>query len=196
MTKDMQPHQLGSFGAHIAEAIANKIADERDHWKAQADCEMKRADTAEDALSEMRARAECAEAELAAVRDAAHVPDDWPHGLPSWVNQRLYAAYIGAAFSPQVLEQIRTGRLAFPEAPIYAEAAALRAELAAAVREVEGIFDSAAETELRLNATIDALRAERDAARGYEIHAITGSTSAGRRQRDAGKARRSDEDQL
>ena len=31
------------------------------------------------------------------------------------------------------------------------------------------------------------LRAERDAARGYEIHTITGSTSAGRRQRDAGK---------
>ena len=76
------------------------------------------------------------------------------------------------------MEQIRAGRLTFPEAPIYAERAALRAELDAAVR-------SAAETELRLNATIDALRAERDAARGYEIHTITGSTSAGRRQRDA-----------
>ena len=139
MTKDMQPHQLGSFGAHIAEAIANKIADERDHWKAQADCEMKRADTAEDALSEMRARAECAEAELAAVRDAAHVQDDWAYGLPSWVNQRLYAAYIGAAFSPQVLEQIRTGRLAFPEAPIYAKATALRADLDAARAELAAL---------------------------------------------------------
>ena len=126
-------------------------------------------------------------ARLDAAQEAAHMPDDWPHGLPSWIAQRLYAAYIGAAFAPEVMEQIAAGRLAFPEAPIYAEAAALRAELAAAVREVEGIFDSAAETELRLNATIDALRAERDAARGYEIHAITGSTSAGRRQRDAGK---------
>ncbi len=98
-----------------------------------------------------------AEAELETVREAAHMPDDWPHGLPSWIAQRLYAAYIGAAFAPEVMEQIAAGRLAFPEAPIYAEAAALRAEL--------------------------------DAARGveYEIHTITGSTSAGRRQRDAGE---------
>ena len=107
------------------------------------------------------AEAEALRAQLDTVRDAAHVPDDWPHGLPSWIAQRLYAAYIGAAFAPEVMEQIAAGRLAFPEAPIYAEAAALRAELDAAVR-------SAAETELRLNATIDALRAERDAARGIE----------------------------
>ena len=78
------------------------------------------------------ARAERAEAELAAVRDAAHVPDDWAYGLPSWINQRLYAAYIGAAFSPDVMERIRAGRLTFPEAPIYAERDALRAEWDAA----------------------------------------------------------------
>ena len=73
-----------------------------------------------------------AEAELETVREAAHMPDDWPHGLPSWIAQRLYAAYIGAAFAPEVMEQIAAGRLAFPEAPIYAEAAALRAERDAA----------------------------------------------------------------
>ena len=70
-----------------------------------------------------------AEAELETVREAAHMPDDWPHGLPSWIAQRLYAAYIGAAFSPDVMEQIRAGRLTFPEAPIYAERDALRAQL-------------------------------------------------------------------
>ena len=85
------------------------------------------------------ARAERAEAEAEALRaqldtaqEAAHMPDDWPHGLPSWVNQRLYAAYIGAAFSPDVMEQIRAGRLTFPEAPIYAERDELRADLDAA----------------------------------------------------------------
>jgi hypothetical protein len=29
-------------------------------------------------------------AELAAVRHAAHMPDDYEHGLPSWINQHLY----------------------------------------------------------------------------------------------------------
>ena len=209
-------------------ARAERAEAEAAHYRAQLSA-------AEEAALECQREAAALRADLDAVRDAAHVPDDWPHGLPSWVNQRLYAAYIGAAFSPQVLEQIRTGRLTFPEAPIYAKAAALRAELDAAVR-------SAAETELRLNATIDALRAERDAARGietaeqppevgqrvqiiitadfvhggfepvadnrlflprhmapfwrplwagtqrgYEVHVMTGSTSAGRRQRDAGK---------
>ena len=85
------------------------------------------------------ARAERAEAEAEALRaqldtaqEAAHMPDDWPHGLPSWIAQRLYAAYIGAVFAPEVMEQIAAGRLAFPEAPIYAERAALRAQLDAA----------------------------------------------------------------
>ena len=50
----------------------------------------------------LRVRAERAEAEAEALRaqldtaqEAAHMPDDWPHGLPSWIAQRLYAAYIG-----------------------------------------------------------------------------------------------------
>ena len=46
-----------------------------------------------------------------------------------------------------------------------AERDELRAQRDAALRKEEGIFDSAAETELRLNATIDALRAELAAAR-------------------------------
>ena len=96
-------------------------------------------ETARAALESDTRRAERAEAEAEALRarldaaqEAAHMPDDWPHGLPSWIAQRLYAAYIGAAFSPDVMEQIRAGRLTFPEAPIYAEAAQLRAELDAA----------------------------------------------------------------
>ena len=102
--------------------------------------------SADDCLRAMQARAERAEAERAelradldAAREAAHMPDDWPHGLPSWIAQRLYAAYIGAAFSPDVMEQIRAGRLTFPEAPIYAERDALRAELAAARAELAAL---------------------------------------------------------
>ena len=85
-----------------------------------------------------RAEAEAAQlrADLDAAREAAHMPDDWPHGLPSWITQRLYAAYIGAAFSPDVMEQIRAGRLTFPEAPIYAERDELRAQLDAARAEL------------------------------------------------------------
>ena len=29
-------------------------------------------------------------AELDAIRHAAHMPDDYEHGLPSWINQHLY----------------------------------------------------------------------------------------------------------
>ena len=84
------------------------------------------------------ARAEAAEAELATIKFAAHMPDGYDHGLPSWIEQYLYAAYIGARQSDIVIEQINNGRLIFPEAPIYAEAAALRqrvAELEAAQEE-------------------------------------------------------------
>lgn len=66
--------------------------------------------------------------ELAAVRFAAHMPDDYEYGLPSWINQYLYAAYIGASFSEIVLEKIRQGRLTFPEAPSYQRMLALEAE--------------------------------------------------------------------
>jgi len=76
------------------------------------------------------ARAEAAELDLAAAQSAAHMPADYPHGLPSWINQHLYAAYIGARFSDSVMEQIRNGRLAFPEAPVYTELAATLARIA------------------------------------------------------------------
>lgn len=35
--------------------------------------------------------------ELAAVIHAAHMPDDYEFGLPSWINQKLYAAYLEVA---------------------------------------------------------------------------------------------------
>lgn len=57
--------------------------------------------------------------ELAAVGFAAHMPDGYKYGLPSWINQHLYAAYIDASFSEIVLEKIRQGRLTFPESPSY-----------------------------------------------------------------------------
>ena len=104
---------------------AERAEAEAAHYRAQLSA-------AEEAALECQREAAALRAQLDAAQEAAHMPDDWPHGLPSWVNQRLYAAYIGAAFSPQVLEQIRTGRLTFPDAPIYAEAAQLRAELDAA----------------------------------------------------------------
>ena len=61
MTKEMQPHELGAFGAYAAEAIANKIADDRDYWKARAE----RAESERDAL-----RAELDAAQVAAERRA------------------------------------------------------------------------------------------------------------------------------
>lgn len=64
------------------------------------------------------------DAEIDAIKFAAHMPDDYQHGLPSWINQRLYAAYIGLHFSPEVMEQINSGALTFPESP--AERRALR----------------------------------------------------------------------
>ena len=38
--------------------------------------------------------AEKLQAQLAALTAAAHMPADYPHGLPSWINQRLYRTYI------------------------------------------------------------------------------------------------------
>ncbi len=72
--------------------------------------------------------------EAEAVRAAAHVPEDWPYGLASWINQRLYAAYIGEYFSAEVMEQIRIGLLIFPESPVYRRMTA--AETKAAQREI------------------------------------------------------------
>lgn len=45
-----------------------------------------------------------AESELAAIQFAAHMPDDYEHGLPSWINQRLYACWIGMSLSPAVVK--------------------------------------------------------------------------------------------
>ena len=53
----------------------------RDDWKARAE--------------RAEAEAEALRAQLDTAQEAAHMPDDWPHGLPSWIAQRLYAAYIG-----------------------------------------------------------------------------------------------------
>ena len=105
-------------GSHPLEAVVKSLTTDRDEWKARA----------------LAAEAEAAQlrAKLDEAQEAAHMPDDWPHGLPSWIAQRLYAAYIGAAFAPEVMEQIAAGRLAFPEAPIYAERDELRAQLDAA----------------------------------------------------------------
>lgn len=62
---------------------------------------------------------------------AAHMPADYQFGLPSWINQRLYASYIGLHFSDEVMEQIKTGRLSFPESRDARERDALRLSLAA-----------------------------------------------------------------
>lgn len=75
--------------------------------------------------------------ELAAVRFAAHMPDDYEYGLPSWINQHLYAAYIGASIPEIVLEKIRQGRLTFPEAPSYQRMLALESENEALRAQVE-----------------------------------------------------------
>lgn len=67
--------------------------------------------------------------ELEAIKFAAHMPPDYEHGLPSWINQRLYAAYIGLHFSPEVMAQIESGALRFEDSPAEREVTLLRAEL-------------------------------------------------------------------
>ena len=76
------------------------------------------------------------QAELNAVRYAAHMPADYQFGLASWINQKLYAAWIGAEWNPEVLEEIRKGHIIFPNSPalkVYenqlAEIGRLQAEL-------------------------------------------------------------------
>lgn len=68
-----------------------------------------------------------ARAELDLVKFAAHMPADYIDGLPAWVNQHLYAAYIGARQSPEVLRAIAEGRLTFPDSPVAKELAEARA---------------------------------------------------------------------
>lgn len=46
------------------------------------------------ALGLERERNAALEAQLAGLAAAAHMPPDYPHGLLSWINQRLYRTYI------------------------------------------------------------------------------------------------------
>ncbi|HLF28242.1 MAG TPA: hypothetical protein VJG32_18075 [Anaerolineae bacterium] len=46
------------------------------------------------------------ERELNNVRYAAHMPADYEYGLPSWINQRLYAAYLITLDNPPRTEDI------------------------------------------------------------------------------------------
>lgn len=56
--------------------------------------------------------------DLDSIRYAAHMPKDYEYGLASWINQTLYACYIGASISPHITELIESGKLTFPNSPI------------------------------------------------------------------------------
>ena len=45
-------------------------------------------------LAERDARIAELEAEMHAIRFAAHMPNDYEHGLPSWINQHLYGKLV------------------------------------------------------------------------------------------------------
>jgi len=66
---------------------------------------------------------------LADIIFAAHMPDDYIYGLPSWINQHLYAAYIGAKVSPHIMQMIEAGTLTFPDSPAEKALATARAEV-------------------------------------------------------------------
>ena len=129
-------------GGHPLESVVGDIAKERDAALARAEAAERRVAELEEQLARClatdharfyhlwQARAEAAERRVAELEAAAHVPDDYEYGLESWINQHLYAAYIGARFSDSVMEQIRNSRLTFPEAPVYADLAAAQARLA------------------------------------------------------------------
>jgi len=38
----------------------------------------------------------------ASIQYAAHMPSGYQYGLPSWINQVLYACYVGAFISPDI----------------------------------------------------------------------------------------------
>jgi hypothetical protein len=82
-----------------------------------------------DYVNELEAENARLREEMDTIKVAAHMPDDYKYGLPSWVNQVLYANYIGAFISPHITEQIESGHLIFPKAPVYEENARLRDEL-------------------------------------------------------------------
>lgn len=93
--------------AHLVTEVANEIA-------AEIDGALGRIAQLEREIDGRDARIEEANSELAAIVFAAHMPIDYECGLPSWINQHLYAAYIGARQSPEFLAMIEDGRLTFP----------------------------------------------------------------------------------
>jgi hypothetical protein len=81
-------------------------------------------------LDTTRQERDAAVQELAAVRHAAHMPDDYEFGLPSYVNQVLYMNFIGAKISEHIYQDVISGRLTFPESPAEKRVVALVQELA------------------------------------------------------------------
>lgn len=53
-------------------------------------------------IKDRQAECEALKTELEAVKYAAHMPDDYEYGLPGWINQRLYACFIGMELSPAI----------------------------------------------------------------------------------------------
>jgi hypothetical protein len=96
--------------ARIAELEA-QLADERQEFDRDYETLREKLDLDIKELCAQRARATAAEAraeaaekqlaeakeEIATLAFAAHMPADYPYGLPSWICQRLYAAYIAQA---------------------------------------------------------------------------------------------------
>ena len=90
-----------------------------------------------------------ARAEMESIKYAAHMPDDYPYNLATYINTVLYACYIGAKISPEVQAQIESGALIFPDAPIHKQALAagreageLRAELSSLSETMRAYLDS------------------------------------------------------
>ena len=60
-------------------------------------------------------------------------------GLPSWINQRLYACYIGAEISAKLVELIESGKLTFPNSPAEKSAAMWQAHIEKIILVIEKI---------------------------------------------------------
>lgn len=105
--------------------IAGEIADEIDGWRGKL--ESARAD-----IEEAKDERDALTAQLAAVEFAAHMPTDYKHGLPSWINQYLYAGWIGAKISPHIMGMIEGGTLTFPNGADAKRAESAEAQLAEA----------------------------------------------------------------
>ncbi len=121
------------------------------------------AEKTEARVTELEAERDALKARVAELEAAAHMPPGWNFGMAAWINQRLYAAYIGAIFSDMVMEQIRTGRQTFPDSPTHrrmvaaeARVAELEAQLAAqGWRPVTEKPEPDQEVEIVIEATFD-----------------------------------------